>query len=408
MHNKVLRTKIKKGALKLVEHDGRETIYGRGEPDATWRMHDPQTLRRIMRNPLLNLGETYMDQEWDVDDNRLVELINTLRQDCEPGYIQTGPLAWYEALLRSWNNVTTSLHNVSHHYDLDESLFRRFLDRDMHYSCGYFKDPDLSLESAQLAKCHHIRKKLCLEPGQKVLDIGCGWGSLAMHLAEHADVEVVGVTLSREQLRVARSEARRRGLDDRVVFRLEDYRHHEGQYDAIVSVGMFEHVGRRNFQRYFQKVKALLKDDGVALIHTIGLYDHPKPTNPWILRHIFPGGYIPALSEMTRAVERTRLVTSDVEVWRRHYALTLKEWNRRFQAVRADVAREKGERFCRMWEFYLTSCQSAFEVASLVVFQLQVGKVNDSVPLTRDYLHRSESEELPASPYPATAKQRDP
>ena len=279
------------------------------------------------------------------------------------------------------------MRNVSHHYDLDASLFRAFLDQDMHYSCAYFRSPDQPLEEAQSAKCDHIRRKLCLKPGQKVLDIGSGWGSLGLYLADKEDVQVTGLTLSNEQLAVANKEAVRRGLDNQVQFRLEDYRNHHGKYDAVVSVGMFEHVGLRNFDGYFTKVAELLSRDGVAMIHTIGHTDRPTATTPWFRRHIFPGGYIPAISEITTAVERSPLVFADIEVWRQHYALTLKEWNRRFQTVRPEFAREKGERFCRIWEFYLLSCQPAFEVSNLVVYQLQLGLNNMSVPTTRDYLY---------------------
>ena len=296
-------------------------------------------------------------------------------------------MAAYAAILQSWNNIGASMRNVSHHYDLDASLFRAFLDQDMHYSCAYFRSPDQPLEEAQSAKCDHIRRKLCLKPGQKVLDIGSGWGSLGLYLADKEDVQVTGLTLSNEQLAVANKEAVRRGLDNQVQFRLEDYRNHHGKYDAVVSVGMFEHVGLRNFDGYFTKVAELLSRDGVAMIHTIGHTDRPTATNPWFRRHIFPGGYIPAISEITTAVERSPLVFADIEVWRQHYALTLKEWNRRFQTVRPEFAREKGERFCRIWEFYLLACQTAFEVSNLVVYQLQLGLNNMSVPTTRDYLY---------------------
>jgi cyclopropane-fatty-acyl-phospholipid synthase len=296
-------------------------------------------------------------------------------------------MAAYAAILQTWNNLHTSMRNVSHHYDLDESLFRAFLDHDMHYSCAYFRTPEQTLEAAQSAKCEHIRKKLCLKPGQKVLDIGSGWGSLGLYLAEQEDVQVTGLTLSNEQLGVAKQQAIQRGLDNQVQFRLEDYRNHQGEYDAVVSVGMFEHVGLRNFDVYFNKVGNLLSKDGIAMIHTIGHMDRPVATNPWIRRHIFPGGYIPAISEISAAIERSPLVFADIEVWRQHYALTLKEWNRRFQAVRSEFARDKGERFCRIWEFYLLTCQTAFEVESLVVYQLQLGINNASVPTTRDYLY---------------------
>ena len=387
MYDKFIRDNIKHGAFKLVQPNGDEQVYGSGQASVVWKINDARVLSKIVRNPLLNLGETYIEGGWDVEDGKLAELLTVLRTNFEDGFVRRGATAAYAAILHSWNNIGASMRNVSHHYDLDASLFRAFLDQDMHYSCAYFRSPEQTLEEAQSAKCDHIRKKLCLKPGQKVLDIGSGWGSLGLYLAEKEDVQVTGLTLSNEQLAVANDEAVRRGLDNQVQFRLEDYRNHHGKYDAVVSVGMFEHVGLRNFDGYFNKVAKLLSGDGVAMIHTIGHTDRPVATNPWIRRHIFPGGYIPAISEISTAVERSPLVFADIEVWRQHYALTLKEWNHRFQTVRSEFAREKGERFCRIWEFYLLACQTAFEVSSLVVYQLQLGINNMSVPTTRDYLY---------------------
>ena len=387
MYDKFIRDNIKHGSFKLVHPNGDEQIYGSGQASVVWKINDTRVLSKIVRNPLLNLGETYIEGGWDVEDGKLAELLTVLRTNFEDGFVRRGATAAYAAILQSWNNIGASMRNVSHHYDLDASLFRAFLDQDMHYSCAYFRSPDQPLEEAQSAKCDHIRRKLCLKPGQKVLDIGSGWGSLGLYLADKEDVQVTGLTLSNEQLAVANKEAVRRGLDNQVQFRLEDYRNHHGKYDAVVSVGMFEHVGLRNFDGYFTKVAELLSRDGVAMIHTIGHTDRPTATNPWFRRHIFPGGYIPAISEITAAVERSPLVFADIEVWRQHYALTLKEWNRRFQTVRPEFAREKGERFCRIWEFYLLACQTAFEVSNLVVYQLQLGLNNMSVPTTRDYLY---------------------
>ena len=389
MYDKFIRDNIKHGSFKLVHPNGDEQVYGSGQASVVWKINDARVLSKIVRNPLLNLGETYIEGGWDVEDGKLAELLTILRTNLEDGLVRRGATAAYAAILQSWNNIGASMRNVSHHYDLDASLFRAFLDQDMHYSCAYFRSPDQPLEEAQSAKCDHIRRKLCLKPGQKVLDIGSGWGSLGLYLADKEDVQVTGLTLSNEQLAVANNEAVRRGLDNQVQFRLEDYRNHHGKYDAVVSVGMFEHVGLRNFDGYFNKVAELLSRDGIAMIHTIGHTDRPAATNPWIRRHIFPGGYIPAISEITTAIERSPLVFADIEVWRQHYALTLKEWNRRFQTVRSEFAREKGERFCRIWEFYLLACQTAFEVSSLVVYQLQLGLNNMSVPTTRDYLYDS-------------------
>ena len=387
MYDRFIRENIKHGAFKLVYPNGDEQVFGDGPASVVWRINDTRVLSKIARNPLLNLGETYIEQGWDVEDGKLAQLLTILRTNFEDELVRRGSMAAYAAILQTWNNLHASMRNVSHHYDLDESLFRAFLDQDMHYSCAYFRTPEQTLEAAQSAKCEHIRKKLCLKPGQKVLDIGSGWGSLGLYLAEQEDVQVTGLTLSNEQLGVAKQHAIQRGLDNQVEFRLEDYRNHQGEYDAVVSVGMFEHVGLRNFDGYFNKVGNLLSRDGIAMIHTIGHMDRPAATNPWIRRHIFPGGYIPAISEISTAIERSPLVFADIEVWRQHYALTLMEWNRRFQAVRSEFARDKGERFCRIWEFYLLSCQTAFEVESLVVYQLQLSINNASVPTTRDYLY---------------------
>ena len=387
MYDRFIRENIKHGAFKLVYPNGDEQVFGDGPASVVWRINDTRVLSKIARNPLLNLGETYIEQGWDVEDGKLAQLLTILRTNFEDELVRRGSMAAYAAILQTWNNLHASMRNVSHHYDLDESLFRAFLDQDMHYSCAYFRTPEQTLEAAQSAKCEHIRKKLCLKPGQKVLDIGSGWGSLGLYLAEQEDVEVTGLTLSNQQLCVAKQRAIQRGLDKQVQFRLEDYRNHQGEYDAVVSVGMFEHVGLRNFDGYFNKVGNLLSKDGIAMIHTIGHMDRPAATNPWIRRHIFPGGYIPAISEISTAIERSPLVFADIEVWRQHYALTLKEWNRRFQTVRSEFARDKGERFCRIWEFYLLTCQTAFEVESLVVYQLQLSINNASVPTTRDYLY---------------------
>ena len=298
MNLRLLEQFIQRGQLTVIDHEGRERAFGEGQPVAVWRWNRPRTFPRILRNPQLNLGETYMDGEWDVAEGTLHGLLTILRVNLEANVTHSRWLDPVWAVLRSWNGLTASRRNVSHHYDLDEPLFRACLDTDMHYSCAYFTDPQASLEDAQAAKCRHIAAKLNLKPGQKVLDIGSGWGSLAMHLAEHHGVTVTGLTLSAEQLRVAQETARQRGLEGRVAFRLEDYREHAGTYDRIVSVGMFEHVGKPNYPAFFNKMAASLADDGVALLHTIASKAPPEPINPWIRRYIFPGGYIPSLSDI--------------------------------------------------------------------------------------------------------------
>lgn len=388
LHANFFANRMKVGSLQLVHSDGTREIFGNDQPFATLKLNHRGTLAKIIKNPSFMLGETYINQQWDVENCSLADLLRVLRRNFDIPPPRFSGLNVLLTLVQSWNTIKASFENVSHHYNLDEHLFRQFLDQDMHYSCAYFENHEKTLEEAQVAKCRHIAKKLCLRTNAKVLDVGCGWGSLAMFLSQNHDVNVTGITLSSEQLRVANQRAKDRGLGNSVQFALQDYRDHEGEYDAIVSVGMFEHVGRRNFALFFQKVKQLLKPKGVALLHTIGSLDPPQPTNPWIRKYIFPGGYIPSISEVTNEIEESGLISSDIEIWRRHYAYTLQEWNRRFQTVRERFVKSHGERFCRMWEFYLVACQTGFELSSLSVFQIQLAHANDDVPITRDYIYK--------------------
>jgi cyclopropane-fatty-acyl-phospholipid synthase len=357
---------------------------------------DEHTLRKIARNWEFQLGETYMNGDWDVADCELQDLLLILRSN-----FSTYRVPWLlrplGLLLQQWNRLGTSLSNVSSHYDLDHHMFKLFLDRDMHYSCAYYPHPSLELEEAQQAKCRHISNKLLLRPGQKILDVGCGWGSLAFHLARQEDVEVVGITLSREQLDFANWRKQKLGLNN-VKFKLADYREHEGHYDRIVSIGMFEHVGSPYYGTYFKQLKRLLKDDGIALVHSIGRSAPPGLTNPWIRKYIFPGGAIPSLSQMTRAAEDVAFIQTDLEVLRLHYAYTLRAWFDRVQENRSEIRERMGERFCRMWEFYLAICEVSFSCADLVVFQQQLACSHGVVPTTRDYLYGNDDRVLmPAS-----------
>jgi cyclopropane-fatty-acyl-phospholipid synthase len=293
---------------------------------------------------------------------------------------------------RSENDAAKSKRNVAHHYDLDGRLYSLFLDSDKQYSCAYFDHPDATLEEAQLSKKRHIAAKLLVDQGHSVLDIGSGWGGMGLYLAQVAGAgSVKGVTLSEEQLEVSRKRAATTGLLDRVRFELEDYRATKGEFDRIVSVGMFEHVGLPSYDTYFQTCRKLLKQDGVMLLHTIGRTGKPYPTNPWIARYIFPGGHLPTLSEMMPAIERAGLIVTDVEVLRLHYAYTLQAWRERFMAHRDEVRKLYDERFCRMWECYLAMSESAFRWQDAVVFQLQLARRNDVVPLTRDYIAEREA-----------------
>ena len=288
--------------------------------------------------------------------------------------------------LSQYNPAGAAQCHAAHHYDLSDTLYDLFLDQDRQYSCAYFLSPDDSLEEAQAQKKRHIAAKLLLKPGCRVLDIGSGWGGLALYLASLTGAEVTGITLSEEQVKAARRRAAEAGLSDRVRFHLRDYRDEHGSYDRIVSVGMFEHVGVNHFKTFFRQVKDLLNDDGVALLHSIGRAEGPGITNPWIRKHIFPGGYSPALSEVVPVIEKTGLFVTDIEVLRLHYAETLKEWRRRFNANRTRIAEIHDERFCRMWEFYLAGAEAAFRHNGQIVFQIQLAKRQDAVPLTRDYI----------------------
>ena len=384
----VLDRLIHHGTLELELPGGLRHRFGDGAPQVRWRLAGPQVLRRVVANPELALGETYMRGDWDTTPGGLVALLALLLSNAGGLAERSGPVhRMVGGLLQQWNRVRASYRNVAHHYDLDEWLFRRFLDREMYYSCAYFAAPGIGLESAQRAKAEHIAAKLRVEPGQRVLDIGCGWGSLALHLAQHHGVEVTGLTLSRAQLAAAQRAAEERGLAGRVRFLLQDYREHAGQYDRIVSVGMFEHVGRPYYARFFRQIAASLHTGGVALLHSICRLGPPGTTNAWVRKYIFPGGYNPALSELTGGVEHSPLKVLDIELLRRHYALTLNAWQARFQQHRAEIAQRLGERFCRMWEFYLAACEASFEIGDLAVAQLQLAAQVDAVPLTRDYLY---------------------
>ena len=391
----VLRRLIRHGRLTVIDVDGRTHAFGRpdGKPAVTIRMRDPNFKWRVAFNPGLHTGEGYMDEAWTLEEG-------TLREFLEVGMVSQAMAMSNAALAvamrraqalaqsgRMFNRIGKAQRNIEHHYDIDHDLYKLFLDKDMQYSCAYWREGTTSLDDAQVDKKRHIAKKLLLEPGMSVLDIGSGWGGMALHLAREHGVSVTGVTLSKDQYETSIRRADEAGLSERVRFKLLDYRLEPDQYDRIVSVGMFEHVGRPHFREFFAHVKRLLKDDGIALIHTIAKMRDPGPTNDWILKYIFPGGYLPTLSELAPAIEKEGLWLTDLEILRLHYAKTLKAWDTRFQARRAEVAARMGERFCRMWEFYLQGSEMSFRVGELCNFQLQFAKKVGVVPLTRDYIH---------------------
>ncbi len=386
-------TLVKKGRLVLVDPVGtrHEIGDGTGRPVVV-RINSHKAALKLALYPDLYLGETYMNGEIAVESGDVYELLdlaaNNLRgnMDGPEAHTLKGRVGRAFAGLFRSNPIGRAQRNVAHHYDLSAELYRLFLDRDLQYSCGYFSAKNMTLEQAQLAKKRHLAAKLYVKPGMKVLDIGSGWGGLGLYLAAVCGAKVVGVTLSKEQLRVSRQRARDRGLSDQVDFRLLDYRLLEEKFDRVVSVGMFEHVGTQHYPEFFSKLKDLLENDGVACIHSIGRADGPGLTSSWINKYIFPGGYIPALSEVLPATEAAGLTVTDVEVLRLHYAETLMRWRQRF-ATRRPAARDLyDERFCKMWEFYLAASESAFRSGALNNFQLQVTRQQDALPLTRDYI----------------------
>jgi cyclopropane-fatty-acyl-phospholipid synthase len=386
---RLLRRFVRTGGLKVLLPRGEPIMVGDGPvaEAVTIRIRDGRTIRRLVFNPDLALGEAYMDGGLVVERGTIADLLDLLARNLETR--PRGRLGFAARLRRrieQANGRSAAQRNVAHHYDLSLELYRRFLDADLQYSCAYFERPDMTLDEAQAAKKRHIAAKLLLKPGMSVLDIGCGWGGLDLTLAADAGARVTGITLSREQLAVARERALTSGLDDRAAFRLQDYRDVEGRFDRIVSVGMFEHVGVPNYQAYFDAVARLLEDDGVALIHAIGNVEASGATQPWIARHIFPGGYVPALSEVLPAIEHAGLRVTDIEILRLHYAETLKAWRANFAARRAEIAALYDERFCRMWEFYLALAEVGFRHRSGMVFQIQLAKRIDAVPITRDYM----------------------
>ena len=388
---------VRNGSLTVAFASGRTRTFGDGTgvPVAI-RFADRGAERALALDPALKLGELFMDARLLVEEGDVYELVsllkrNGLRRLAAP---HVAALAMARVL---WAKVAGAVRreharrNVAHHYDLDAGLFELFLDADRQYSCAYFETPEQSLDDAQLAKKRHIAAKLLLESGAHVLDIGCGWGGMALYLAETAGARVTGITLSEKQLKIARERAGERGLAGRVGFQLRDYRELEGRFDRIVSVGMFEHVGPRNYPAFFRKAAALLeREGGVMLLHSIGRTRPAFMNQPFVEKYIFPGGYIPALSEVLPAAERAGLLVKDIEILPLHYAWTLRAWRERFMANRDKAVALYDERFCRMWEFYLASSEAAFRHDRLFVFQLQLARHQDAVPVKRDYIAEAE------------------
>lgn len=392
----VLRSAVRRGTLSVTAPDGRTLTFGAGgAPHAGVRLTDPSLDWRIPLSPELAVAEAFMDgaliPEGEDGLLRLLELyfVNQSVLSARTGKRLQDAARYGLRRLTQMNRLTRARRNAAHHYDIGNDLYRAFLDPDMQYSCGYFPTGDESLDEAQLLKKRHIAAKLLVRPDQRILDIGCGWGGMALYLAGVCGARVVGVSLAETQVRMARARAEAAGLADRVEFRLMDYREMDERFDRIVSVGMLEHVGAPYLPDYFRKAHDLLADDGLALIHSISTRNPPGATSAFLQKYIFPGGYAPTVSETTAAVERSGLWLTDCEIWRRHYAKTLRAWRMRFMA--AELPARYDARFRRMWEFYLTACQAAFDFGPSMVFQMQLARSRDAAPAHRDYVAGEEA-----------------
>src|SRR4030081_3302020 len=385
---------IRRGSMTFTTASGATFTCGdgTGQPVSA-RFLTTDTERRILLSPELARGEAYMDGTFVVENGSIADALAILMDQPEilPRWAK---LQWWLRYLvrhiRQFNPRSRAKDNVAHHYDLDGRLYSLFLDADKQYSCAYYETPNAPLDDAQLAKKRHLAAKLLIQPGDRVLDIGSGWGGLSLYLAEMTGASVTGVTLSTEQLQVSNARAAEKNLARSARFLLEDYRDIPGPFERIVSVGMFEHVGVDFYETYFRRCAELLTDDGVIVLHSIGRSDGPDVTNPWIAKYIFPGGYIPALSEVVPAIERAGLLVCDIEILRLHYAETLKAWRERFMARREEAVRLYDERFARMWEFYLAAAEMSFRKQNTMNFQIQLAKHQGVVPMTRDYITHEE------------------
>jgi len=390
--SRLLNNVVRIGTLNVIDANGkRHSFSGTPGPQVTIRLYSHALHHKLYINPEVALGEAYMDGTLTIEEGTLSDLFEIMLKNEKNAQsdLLFSLRDRLSRLLRRWqqyNPVDLSRKNVAHHYDLPDQLYDLFLDGDRQYSCAYFQNGEDDLATAQVAKERHLAAKLLLEPRQKVLDIGSGWGGLAIYLEKEGGGEVTGLTLSQSQLTIARERAAEAGVDQRVKFQLRDYREQNGTFDRIVSVGMFEHVGVNQYEQFFTKISDLLKDDGVCVLHSIGRMAGPGSTSPWIRKYIFPGGYSPSLSETLVVIEKIGLWVTDIEVLRVHYAETLKAWRSRFEANRAHIAEMIDERFCRMWEYYLVISEAVFRHGDHFVFQIQLAKRRDAVPLTRDYI----------------------
>ena len=389
-----LNNLFKDDGFELIDSNSKKYVIGKPikEKPIRIKLLDQKLMQKLLINPDLYFGEAYMDGSLVIENGTLTEFLELAFKNIGRGNINS-----YGAVIKkikgtfgyltNLNKIIKSKENVAHHYDISEKLYDLFLDKNRQYSCAYFKNDSDTLEQAQSNKIHHIIKKLNIQPNQKVLDVGSGWGTLALAIAKETNASVTGITLSENQFEYSQNKAKEMNLSNQVDFKLIDYRQLNEKFDRIVSVGMFEHVGRNFYRTYFNKVFQLLNEKGIALIHTIGSSMPPRDPQPWIQKYIFPGGYTPSLSELSKPIEKSGLIVSDIEVLRMHYAHTLRNWKERFLSKKDTVLDMFDEKFFRMWEFYLASCEMAFKWGDQVVFQLQLAKDNSSVPNTRDYIY---------------------
>ena len=389
-----LNNLFKQDGFELIDSNSKKYVIGNPTKDKpiVIRFLDQKLMQKLLINPDLYFGEAYMNGSLVIENGTLTDFLDLAFKNIGRGNINS-----YGAVIKkikgtfgyltNLNKIIKSKENVAHHYDISEKLYDLFLDKNRQYSCAYFKNDSDTLEQAQSNKIHHIIKKLNIQPNQKVLDVGSGWGTLALAIAKETNASVTGITLSENQFEYSQNKAKEMNLSNQVDFKLIDYRQLNEKFDRIVSVGMFEHVGRNFYKTYFNKVFQLLNEKGIALIHTIGSSMPPRDPQPWIQKYIFPGGYTPSLSEISKPIEKSGLIVSDIEVLRMHYAHTLRNWKERFLSKKDTVLDMFDEKFFRMWEFYLASCEMAFKWGDQVVFQLQLAKDNSSVPNTRDYIY---------------------
>jgi len=381
------------GTLEIIDSNGKTHKFGNSNPQVCIRLKNKSIERKLFLNPNLHIGEAYMNEELVVEKGTIEDFLNLIT-NCYDDFISNNKFyKFYEYLssifmpFQQINQLVNSKKNVAHHYDINEDLYKLFLDQDMQYSCAYFHNPNMSLDQAQKDKKQHIIKKLQITENMNVLDIGCGWGGMAIEIAKSTGANVKGITLSENQFKTASERAQKEGLADKVSFALQDYRNESEKYDRIVSVGMFEHVGVKYFKTYLSKANDILKDNGVFLLHTIGQRSKPTATSPWIRKYIFPGGYIPSLSEVMNVTQKLNLNVTDVEVLRLHYAHTLTKWYQNVIENKDKIIKMFDQRFFRMWEFYLLASKYSFINMGNVVFQIQIAKNINNLPLTRNYIY---------------------